>query len=93
MSGLIKTIILTIIFVAVIYFFMFSRIKRRKSRDIDSISDFHSKYVDRDSLEEYNAIKKTINSKSYSPYSGDSGNYERRDYITKYNSNEDYREK
>lgn len=75
MSYIIKTIILTAIFVAVIYFFMFRRRKiRRQNMDFDSVREYHETYL---------ADKQT----------GTKNTGTRTNFVTRYNSTEDYREK
>lgn len=90
---MIRVIILTAIIVGVIYIFIFRRIKINRSKTFDSVKDFHDTYIDKKGLDHVKKhISNSNNNASYTIYSADSGSSRRTDYITKYNSNEDYRE-
>lgn len=91
---IIKTLILTAIFVVVIYIFIFKKIKKNKSRDFDSVQAYHDSYLEKKSLTEYHSRIKSSGSVLSTRMSGDTGskNSGRTNYVTKYNSTEDYRE-
>lgn len=74
MNYIIKTIILTTIFLAVIIIFIFRRRKERRNKTFDSVKEYHETY-----------LKKTR--------MGSGRENGRNNYVTKYNSSEDYREK
>lgn len=71
-------IILTVIIVAAIYFYMRHTAKRNRAADIDSVKAYHENY-------KRDRSRKNI-------YVSDTSNTYRT-YVTKYNSNEDYRER
>ncbi len=74
MSYIVKTLILTAIFVAVIYFFMFRRTRKRRKKTFDSVQEYHDAYL-----------------KKIKPAPGSEKG--RTNFVTRYNSSEDYREK
>ncbi|MCM1386470.1 MAG: hypothetical protein NC231_04020 [Bacillus sp. (in: Bacteria)] len=86
MGGIIKVGILLVIFVVIMYVYSFRRIKinKEKTKNIDSVRDFHDSY--RHIMSGKNRLEQGRTQQS----SGDE--YYRR-YVTKYNSSEDYREK
>ena len=93
-----KTIVLTIIFLIIIYIFLFRRTKQRKNSDFDSVKEYHDLYLNRTSntrtsgTEQQNS--KNSRGSSRIRLSGDSySDYNRTNMVTKYNSSEDYREK
>lgn len=94
---MIRAIIFTFLILAVIYFFLFRSTRRRRKRDFDTVAEYRDLYIEKNSLNTYrgafgNTKDNTGLKRSYSAYSGDSGNVNNK-YVTKYNSNEDYREK
>ena len=91
---IVKTLILVIIFLAVIYVFLFRRTRARKSKDFDSVREYHDTYLNHKShlTSGYNYRIKSNSSNTYMRMSGDSGTH-RTNSITKYNSSVDYREK
>lgn len=90
MNYIFKTIILTIIFLALIYFFTFRKIRRKRKEDFDTLRDYHEAY-DRKGSQDGTREKKQ--GRDYTLYSADSESEGRTDYVTKYNSTEDYRER
>lgn len=76
-----KVIILIIIFVVFIYIYSFRKIKKNKSKtnNINSVKDFRQNYSHL--YENNRTTRRTSQNSDY------------RNYVTKYNSSEDYREK
>lgn len=86
---MINAIVLTTIILIVIYIFLFRRIRKNREKDFDTISEYHENYIEKKQL--YKHHRNSIDNKNYTIYSGDSGNMSN-NYVTRYNSNEDYRE-
>ena len=74
-----KVYILLGIFLIIVYVYSFRKIKKNKTRtkDINSIKDFHNTYQNLHGMEKIRQERDAYYTK----------------YVTKYNSNEDYREK
>lgn len=74
------------IFLVIVYVYIYVKIKknREKTNNIDSVRDFNDAY------KHLRDIKKTQSEIKYDKYISDN-TY--RNYVTKYNSSEDYREK
>lgn len=80
-----KSVILLLIFVVIVYIYTFIKLKknREKTRNINSVRDFHDSYkhlTDKRQMPDRTSIQK------------EKADYYRK-YVTKYNSSEDYREK
>lgn len=80
-----KVAILLILFVVIVYVYTFIKLKknREKTRNINSVRDFHDTYrhlTDKKQTPDRASIQK------------EKEDYYRK-YVTKYNSSEDYREK
>lgn len=89
-----KTIVLTIIFLIIIYIFLFRRTKQRKNSDFDSVKEYHDLYLNRTSNTRTSGNEQNSRGSSRIRLSGDSySDYNRTNMVTKYNSSEDYREK
>lgn len=78
---MIKVFVLLAIFIVVFYIYSSKKIKKRKekTKNMDSVQEFHSAYKHISGRQRDHQLPKT------------SGDYQR--YVTKYNSSEDYREK
>ena len=92
-SYITKTIILTFIILVVIYIFIFRRIRKKKNEKFDTIQEYHDAYIKKNGIRRKTNSQNNINT-SFTIYSGDSGSEGRtNNYITKYNSSEDYIER
>ena len=82
---MVKVFILLGLFVVIVYVYTFVKLKknREKTRNINSVQDFHSNY--RHLITKQQNPDKTRMQQRQSEY------YKK--YVTKYNSSEDYREK
>lgn len=78
---MIKVFILLAIFIVVFYIYSSKKIKKRKekTKNMDSVQEFHNAYQHLSGRQKERQLPKT------------SGEYQK--YVTKYNSSEDYREK
>lgn len=78
-----KVFILVGIFIVIVYVYLYIKIKknREKTRNINSIRDFNNAY------EHLSGRPKRIKTDKYNQ------NNQYNNYVTKYNSSEDYREK
>lgn len=70
-------IIIVIAFLVLLYVYTYIKYKKRKSQNINSVDEFHKKYLKESNVKKQNASKNTSYTK----------------YITKYNSTLDYIEK
>lgn len=78
-----KVIILLIIFLIIVYAYLYIKIKktREKTNNIDSVRDFNNSYQNLTGIQKTDRLNRNNQN---SPYNN---------YVTKYNSSEDYREK
>lgn len=82
---MIKVFILLVLFVVIVYIYTITKLKknREKTKNIDSVQDFHDNYqhlIAKRQMPDRTRLQQN-KSKHY------------RKYVTKYNSSEDYREK
>jgi len=88
---MINAIVLTAIILIVIYIFLFRRIKKNREKTFDTVQEYHDNYIDKKSFERSKNQIRKYNNKGFTYYSSNNPDQDN-DYVTRFNSEEDYRE-